>query len=81
MYRRPLTAGEVARLVKFVDLALQNGESFERGIQLAVEAVLVSPQFLFRVELDPRLRMPPCQRCDAARRRRECADRGVDFRF
>jgi hypothetical protein len=55
-YRRPATPGEVARLVKFVDLAMQSGDSFERGIQLAVEAVLVSPQFLFRVELDPRRR-------------------------
>ncbi|MHC5539456.1 DUF1592 domain-containing protein, partial [Singulisphaera rosea] len=53
-YRRPATGGEVARLIKFVDLAEQSGESFEKGIQLAVEAVLVSPQFLFRVEIDPR---------------------------
>jgi hypothetical protein len=53
-YRRPATAGEVGRLLKFIDLAQQNGDSFERGVQLAVEAVLVSPQFLFRVELDPR---------------------------
>ena len=35
------------------DLAEQHGEPFERGIQLAVKAVLVSPHFLFRVELDP----------------------------
>ncbi|WP_406701000.1 DUF1592 domain-containing protein [Singulisphaera sp. Ch08] len=54
-YRRPITPGEVARLVKFVDLAEQSGDSFERGIQLALEAVLVSPQFLFRVEIDPRV--------------------------
>lgn len=54
-YRRPITPGEVARLVKFVDLAEQSGDSFERGIQLALEAVLVSPQFLFRVEIDPRI--------------------------
>jgi len=53
-FRRPLTPGEVARLVKFVHLAEQSGESFERGIQLAVQAVLVSPQFLFRVEIAPR---------------------------
>lgn len=51
-YRRPITPGELARLVKFVDLAQQNGDSFERGMQVAVEAILVSPQFLFRVELD-----------------------------
>lgn len=49
-FRRPVSSGEVARLVKFVDLAVQNGDGFERGIQVAVEAVLVSPQFLFRVE-------------------------------
>jgi len=53
-YRRPAAAGEVGRLIKFVDLAEQNGDSFERGIQLVVQAVLVSPQFLFRVEMDPR---------------------------
>jgi len=53
-YRRPVSPGEVSRLVKFVDLAQQSGDSFERGIQLAVEAVLVSPQFLFRVELGRR---------------------------
>jgi hypothetical protein len=51
-YRRPVTSDEVARLVGFVELALKNGDSFERGIQLAVQAALVSPHFLFRVELD-----------------------------
>jgi hypothetical protein len=55
-FRRPVAAGEVGRLLRFVDLAAENGESFERGIQLAVEAILCSPQFLFRVELDPRPR-------------------------
>lgn len=58
-FRRPVTPGELARLVKFVDLAQQNGDPFERGIQVAVEAILVSPQFLFRVELDQR---PPQRR-------------------
>ena len=53
-YRRPLLPGELAKILKFVDLARENGDSFERGVQLAVEAVLVSPQFLFRVELGPR---------------------------
>lgn len=53
-YRRPARNEEVERLTKLVDLAMRNGEPFERGIQLAVQAVLVSPHFLFRVELDPR---------------------------
>ena len=55
-YRRPASAGEVGRILRFVDLAEQSGDSFERGIQLAVEAILCSPQFLFRVEIDPRPR-------------------------
>jgi len=53
-FRRPVPEGELSRLLKFVDLALENGDPFERGIQLAVQAILVSPQFLFRVELDSR---------------------------
>ncbi|OJW13700.1 MAG: hypothetical protein BGO49_29680 [Planctomycetales bacterium 71-10] len=50
-YRRPVTGGEVAKLVRLAELARENDESFERGIQLAVQAVLASPQFLYRVEL------------------------------
>jgi mono/diheme cytochrome c family protein len=52
-YRRPVTATEVERLVRIAQLARAEGESFERGIQLAVQAALVSPHFLFRVEIDP----------------------------
>src|SRR5262249_49838448 len=52
-YRRPLTADEVTRLAGFVDLAQKNGDDFETGIQLAVKATLVSPNFLFRIERDP----------------------------
>ena len=40
--------------MKLVELAIQNGDPFERGIQLAIQAVLISPQFLFRVELGSR---------------------------
>ncbi len=53
-FRRPVTAAELARLVKLVELAVAQGDSFERGIQVAIQAVLVSPEFLFRVELDSR---------------------------
>jgi mono/diheme cytochrome c family protein len=51
-YRRPVTGGELGKLLRFVDLARENGDSFERGIQLAVQAALVAPEFLFRVELN-----------------------------
>jgi hypothetical protein len=53
-YRRPVADAEVDRLLRVVELGRKNGESFERSIGLAVQAVLVSPNFLFRVELDPR---------------------------
>lgn len=50
-YRRPLSGIEVSRLTNLVDFAEQEGASFERGIQLVVQAVLASPHFLFRTEL------------------------------
>lgn len=51
-YRRPATDEEVARLIALVRAARDEGDSFEAAIQVAVQAVLVSPHFLFRVELD-----------------------------
>jgi Protein of unknown function (DUF1592)/Protein of unknown function (DUF1588)/Protein of unknown function (DUF1585)/Protein of unknown function (DUF1595) len=51
-YRRPVNRAEVAELTKFVSLAKANGETTEQGIQLAIEAMLVSPNFLFRIEHD-----------------------------
>jgi hypothetical protein len=51
-YRRPLFPPELDRLLTLVHLAQQQGDGFEKGIQLAVEAVLVSPHFLFRIERD-----------------------------
>jgi mono/diheme cytochrome c family protein len=51
-FRRPATDEEIKRLVRFVEAAGKNGDSFEVGIQLAVQATLVSPHFLFRVEVD-----------------------------
>jgi hypothetical protein len=53
-YRRPGTKAEVDRLAKLVESAESRGEKWEAGLQLALQAVLVSPKFLFRVELDDR---------------------------
>jgi hypothetical protein len=53
-YRRPVTEDEIGKLIKFVDLAERSGQSFERGIRLAVQAALMSPHFIFRVENDPK---------------------------
>lgn len=61
-YRRPATREDVDRLLRAVRLAEQEGESLERGIQLAIQAALVSPHFLFRVELDPEPNNPKAKR-------------------
>ena len=52
-YRRPVTRAEVASLTKFVDLAKSEGLNAEQGVQLAIQAMLTSPHFLFRIEHDP----------------------------
>ncbi len=52
-FRRPVKDEEIDRLMKLWSMADKDGEPFELGIQLALEAVLVSPHFLFRVETDP----------------------------
>ena len=52
-YRRPISDAEIASLVRFINLAQQNGDSFEQGVRVALQAILVSPHFLFRIENDP----------------------------
>lgn len=52
-WRRPATPAEIARLIAFVPLAKANGDGFDQGIALAVKAILLSPNFMFRPELDP----------------------------
>jgi hypothetical protein len=51
-YRRPVTRTEVVALTRFVTLAKSNGQSVEQGIALAMQAMLVSPHFLFHIERD-----------------------------
>ena len=52
-YRRPVAAEEVAPLVDLITQAQDAGDSFEEGVRVAVQAVLLSPHFLFRIERDP----------------------------
>lgn len=51
-FRRPLEREELERLVSFAHDVRVDGESFERSIEIAVHAILVSPHFLFRIEVD-----------------------------
>jgi hypothetical protein len=52
-FRRPVTGGELDRLTALCESAWHAGGSFEGGVSVALQAVLVSPHFLFRGELQP----------------------------
>ena len=52
-YRRPVVDADVAPLLAFYALGYEQKGRFEAGVQTALKALLVSPEFLFRVERDP----------------------------
>jgi hypothetical protein len=51
-YRRPVAEADLEVPLKFYREA-RAGSSFDTGIEFGVRAVLVNPEFLFRVEQDP----------------------------
>ena len=51
-YRRPVAEAQVEGLMGFFREG-RSGGSFDAGIERALSALLVSPEFLFRVEMDP----------------------------
>src|SRR4030095_6859153 len=51
-YGRRVDVSDMEALMAFYDAGRREG-GFERGIELALRAVLVSPKFLFRIERDP----------------------------
>ena len=52
-YRRPLNDGDVDALLRFFDQGAEQG-GFEGGIRTALQAILASPHFVFRMEEVPR---------------------------
>jgi hypothetical protein len=52
-WRRPITAEEVAGLSALVDSVLADGGTFDDALRWGFVSVLVSPNFLYRVEIDP----------------------------
>jgi cytochrome c553 len=49
-FRRPVTPAEVDRFLALYDRAAERGDPYEERVKLALKAVLVSPDFLFRME-------------------------------
>ena len=58
-YRRPLEQIDIDTLLDFYRIGRGDGQlEFDAGIQLAIERILISPDFLFRVEKDPQNTTP-----------------------
>ena len=51
-YRRPVVSADLPKPMEFYRKA-KSADGFEAGIEAALSAVLVSPEFLFRIEQDP----------------------------
>ncbi len=49
-YRRPTSDAETQRIVDVFTQAHQGGASFDESMQFALQAILISPDFLFRLE-------------------------------
>lgn len=56
-FRRPVTTADINPLMAFYEEG-RKASDFDSGIQNALEALLVSPDFLFRIERDPRAVTP-----------------------
>jgi hypothetical protein len=51
-YRRPVTDADMSVLLNFYNEGRASG-TFETGVELALQRILVSPSFLFRTEFEP----------------------------
>jgi mono/diheme cytochrome c family protein len=51
-YRKPVTEADLRPVLSFYEVGRRQG-GFERGIQMGLERILASPQFMFRIERDP----------------------------
>jgi hypothetical protein len=53
-FRRPVADADIRPLLRFYTDARAAGGNFDEGIRYGLQAILVSPDFLFRVEHDPK---------------------------
>ncbi len=52
-YRRPTVDADIDRLIEFYELGRERGESFDAGIQFALEYLLSDPEFIVRIYNEP----------------------------
>ena len=63
-FRRPASNDEIDRSVALVEKTMAQGDKWESAVQLAMQAALCSPKFLFRAELDDRPQNPDARLLD-----------------
>ena len=51
-FRHPVEEGELQRLMQLVHLAASQGADYQQSLELALQAILASPSYLFRAEPD-----------------------------
>jgi mono/diheme cytochrome c family protein len=51
-FRRPVNARELEKYIALTERAQKDEGSFEEGLAIGLQAILVSPDFLFRIERD-----------------------------
>jgi hypothetical protein len=51
-WRRPPTSEEIDRYLAFIAIASSEGDTREVGVKLALQAMMTSPHFIYRVEID-----------------------------
>jgi hypothetical protein len=56
-YRQPVSDKDLQRLMTFYETARADG-GFEAGVEAALQRILASPKFVFRVERDPAGQLP-----------------------
>lgn len=49
-FRRPVTTMELGRLLKLYQQSRDEGDSFEKALRVSMQAILISPHFLYKVE-------------------------------
>jgi len=52
-YRQPPSSADLNSLMRFFELGRTQGNSFDAGIQVALQRLLADPKFVFRAEQDP----------------------------
>ena len=57
-YRHPVSNDELEKAARWADQRIAQGDSWESAMQIVMQAILCSPKFLFRVELDEQPNSP-----------------------